>query len=461
MTSSAKSLSRQPASALSRRRFLGGLALHGVGVRVALPALASWRPAMAADAGSPPLRMAFVYVPNGVLVDRWRPAGTGASYVAGPTLEPLADLRDRFQIVGGLAHRSGTAGPDGGGDHARAMATILTGTRPRKTAGADLRAGISVDQVAARRIGSATRFASLELACEATRMSGSCDSGYSCAYSYNMSWLSESQPANPESHPRLAFERLFGAGTKAERTGNLAARYAGQRSILDFVLEEARSIERGLDAADQRKLDEYLTGLRGVETRIARFDGASPPEVPDLDLPPGPPPTYGDHIRLMGDILALAFRTDSTRVATLMLAHDGGDRTFPEIGISEGHHSLSHHQGKAAAIDKIARIDRFYMEQFAYLLRGLHLATEADGSTVLDHSMIVYASGLSDGNAHRHDDLPVILAGGGGGRLAPGRHVQLADERPMSNLFVTMLDLVGAPVDRFGDSTGPLPDVLA
>ena len=450
-----------PASGLSRRRFLATTALRGLGTAVALPALGSLRTATAAGTSTPPNRMAFVYVPNGVHVDRWRPRGDGRDYGVGPTLEPLAGLRDHFQVISGLAHRNGTAGPDGAGDHARATATILTGMRPRKTSGADIRAGISVDQLAAQRIGYATRFPSLELSCDDDRKSGSCDSGYACAYSYNMSWRSETQPATPEANPRLVFERLFGAGTGEERARSLAARRSARRSILDFVTDEARSLGRRLDAPDRRKLDEYLTGVRDIEMQIARFDRLPVPTVPDADLPDGPPPSYGEHMRLMADMLALAFQTDSTRVATLMFAHDGSNRTFPEIGVGDGHHSISHHQDDADKLEKIARIDRFYAEQFAYFLELLASAREADGSCVLDHSMVVYASGLSDGNSHRHDDLPVILAGGAGGRLAAGRHLRLDGERPMSDLFVTMLDLVGAPVERFGDSSGRLDEVLA
>jgi hypothetical protein len=370
-------------------------------------------------------------------------------------------MQDHFQVVSGLAHRNGTAGADGAGDHARATATILTGMRPRKTAGSDIRVGISVDQLAAQAIGRETRFPSLELSCDAARKSGACDSGYACAYSFNMSWQSESQPATPEANPRLVFERLFGAGRGVERSQSLAARREGRRSILDFVAEEARGLRGRLDAADRRKLDEYLTGIREIESQIARFDRMPVPNVADLELPDGPPPSYGEHMRLMADMLVLAFQTDSTRIATLMFAHDGSDRTFPEIGVGDGHHSISHHQDDAEKLEKIARIDRFYTEQFAYLLRRLHEARGADGRSLLDHSMIVYASGLSDGNRHRHDDLPVILAGAAGGRLATGRHLQLPNEQPMSNLFLTILDLMGAPVDRFGDSTGPLDAVLA
>ncbi len=434
--------------------------LRGLGAAVALPTLESLRPAVAAAAALVPTRMAFLYVPNGVNVSRWRPEGEGRDYRLGPTLEPLADFRDDFQLISGLAHRNGTAGPDGAGDHARAAATFLTGARPRKTAGADIKVGISVDQVAANAVGGATRFSSLELSCDGVRKSGNCDSGYSCAYQFNIAWRSATQPVAPESNPRLVFERLFGAGKGAERAASLAARQRTRRSILDFVTADARSLEGRLDAADRRKLDEYLTGLRDVERQVARFD-ARAADVPDVDLPGGPPPSYSDHIRLMADMLVLALRTDSTRIATFLLAHDGSNRSFPEIGVGDGHHHLSHHQDNAEMLDKIGRIDRFYAEQFAYVLGRMREVKEADGRSLLDHSMVVYASGLSDGNRHRHDDLPVILAGRAGGRLATGRYVKLPGEQPMTNLYLTMLDLVGAPQHSFGDSTGPLDAVRA
>jgi hypothetical protein len=444
------------ASGLSRRAVLRGL-----GTAIALPSLASLRAASGATGGeSIPTRMAFLYIPNGVHVERWRPTGEGRDFGLGPSLEPVAPFRDQLQLITGLAQRNGTAGPDGAGDHARAAATFLTGVRPRKTAGADIRAGISVDQIAAAAVGGATRFPSLELSCDAARRSGNCDSGYSCAYQFNLSWRSERQPLAAESNPRLVFERLFGAGKGEERKANLAARQRQRRSILDFVVEDARAIHGRLAGDDRRKLDEYLTGLREIERQVARFD-AAPPEVPDLDLPGGPPPSYADHIGLMADLLVLAFRTDSTRIATFMLAHDGSNRSFPEIGVADGHHHLSHHQGDAEKLEKIARIDRFYAEQFAAILRRFQEIREADGRTLLDHAMLVYASGLSDGNRHRHDDLPVILAGGAGGRLATGRHLKLPGEQPMTNLYLTMLGLAGAPQQSFGDSTGPLDAVRA
>ena len=452
-----------PSRSVTRRTFLGAAALRGLGVSLALPAFESLRAARVLAGGDPAgaVRMAFVYAPNGVIEPRWKPEGIGADYRPGPTLEPLAGLRQDFQIVSGLAHRNGTAGPDGAGDHARAMSTILTGTRPRKTAGSDIRAGVSVDQVAAQRIGDRTRFPSLELTCDAVRRSGECDSGYSCAYSFNMSWRTATQPATPEASPRLVFERLFGAGTGAERARNLASRLGERRSILDFVADDARRMAETLGHDDRHKFAEYIDGVRQIERQIERMESFGVPAAPDIDLPDRPPALHRDHIRLMADMIVLAFQTDSTRIATLVLSSDGSNRTFPEIEVSDGHHALSHHQDDPEKIEKIARIDRFYVEQFAYLLERLKAATDAAGRPLLDTSMVAYTSGLSDGNKHRHNDLPLLLAGRGGGRLVPGRHLRLPDEQPMANLFLTMLDIVGAPVERFGDSTGRLDAVCS
>ncbi len=438
--------------------------LRGLGASVALPFLESLRPVGAAVAhaatSTPPTRMAFLYVPNGVNVERWRPKGQGADFEFGPTLEPIAAFKNDVQIISGLAHQNGFAGRDGAGDHARASATFLTGARPKKTSGEDIRVGISVDQLAANVVGSATRFPSLELSCDGTRTSGNCDSGYSCAYQYNLAWRTATSPVTPESNPRLVFERLFGEGVGSERARNVAVRQAAQKSILDFVLADAQAVARQLAPTDRRKLDEYLHSVRTIERQVSRFAG-SPPTVPDAKLPDRPPPSYADHVRLLADMMVLAFQTDSTRIATFLLAHDGSNRSFPDLGVSDGHHELSHHQNNPEMLEKIARIDRFYAEQFASILGRLSDVKESDGRSLLDHSMVVYASGLSDGNRHRHDDLPVILAGRAGGRLASGRHVKLPSEQPMTNLYLTMLDLMGASQRSFGDSTGSLDDVLA
>lgn len=451
-----------PRTASINRRTLLQTALRGAGVAVGLPAFASlWAPPARAATPVPPIRTAFLYVPNGVNVREWKPRGRGPQYQLGASLAPLEPFHDDLQVISGLAHRSGFSSGDGGGSHARAMATVLTGMRPRKTAGADIRAGISVDQVAANAIGQATRFPSLELSCDGVRKSGACDLGYSCAYSYNVSWRSATQPAVPESNPRLVFERLFGAGSAGDRARNLRARIAGQRSVLDFVLDEVKLVERRLDAPDRSKLDEYLVSVRAVETQVERFERMPVPPVADGERPDDTPAAYPHHIRLLTDMLVLAFRTDSTRIATCILGHDGGERTFPEIGVAEGHHTLSHHRDSPESLAKIARIDRFYAWHLAYFLDRLKGVEEADGRSLLDHSMVVYASGLSDGDRHRHDNLPVIVAGRAGGRLNAGQHLALDQETPMTNLYLTLLDLLGAPQPRFGDSTGPLPGVLA
>ena len=332
---------------LNRRHFLRGL-----GVCLALPAFESILPLRtfgalpqpATTASGAPLRMAFLYVPNGVNTREWRPTGSGAEYALGKSLEPLAPFRDDFQIISRLDQKNGTAGADGAGDHARANASILTGARPKKTAGADIRVGISVDQLAAKHIGDLTRFPSLELSCDGVRKSGSCDSGYSCAYQFNLSWRSETTPVAPESNPRLVFERLFGAGKAGERQRNFDLRIARQKSVLDFISDDAKSLQRQLGRNDQHKLDEYLTGVREIERRVEKAERFRELPDPGSDTPSGIPGSYEEHIRLMGDMLVLAFQTDSTRIGTFLLAHDGSNRNFKEVGVTDGHHNLSHHQ---------------------------------------------------------------------------------------------------------------------
>ncbi len=450
---------------LSRRQFL-----RGVGACVSLPFFTSGlragttaAPGAATGAGSlattpsgAPLRMAFVYFPNGAHQDYWWPQGEGADFALGRTMQPLTPYRGALQVLGGLDHKNATAGNDGAGDHARANATFLTGERARKTDSTDIRVGISVDQVVAQRVGHVTRFPSLELSCDAVRKSGRCDSGYSCAYQYNLSWASPSTPMAPESNPRLVFERLFGAGSPAERRENFRRRQQTQKSLLDFVLEDARALQRQLGRRDQQKLDEYLTGVREIEQRIERAERFGDLPMPEVDTPAGIPANYGEHMNLMYDLLAMAFETDSTRVATLLLAGDGSNRAYPQIGIPEGHHYCSHHRNDPALMEKIGKIDLYYMEHFARFLGKLSARKDVDGRSVLDNSMIVYGCGNSDGNRHTHHNLPIVLAGGGGGTLTPGRYVRLGGE-PMSNLFLSMIDRMGATgVTRLGDSSGRL-----
>jgi hypothetical protein len=442
--------------------------LRGLGVAMALPALESLRPARAHGAAGrhpattatgAPLRLAFVYFPNGAIQPNWWPTGEGKGFELARTMQPLAGLKQRLQVLGGLDHEKATPGPDGAGDHARASGTFLTGVRVKKTAGADIQAGISIDQVIANQIGHLTRFPSLELTCDAVRKSGNCDSGYSCAYQYNLAWRSPSTPVAPEPNPRLFFERLFGAGPHGQRRDSLARRRAQQRSILDFVRDDAKALQGGLSRRDDQKLDEYLGSVREIETRIQRAERFSDTPDPDVKTPEGVPTSFEAYLQLMYDMLVLAFQTDSTRVATFLVANEGSNRAFQEIGIPEGHHYLTHHQGKQEMIDKVAEIDLFYMKQFARFLQRMEQTQDTDGKSLLNNSMIIYGSGNSDGNRHTHLNLPIVLAGAGGGTLSPGRYLKLSSV-PMSNLFLSLADRMGVEgVERHGDSTGRLADV--
>ncbi len=451
---------------LNRRRFL-----RGVGACVALPFFESvWSPLARAAATAPgaplavtpsgmPVRMAFLSFPNGAHQPNWWPTGEGADFALGPTMAPLESLKSSIQIIGGLNHENATMGNDGGGDHARANATLLTGARARKTDSADIHLGVSIDQVVAKKMGHLTRFPSLELSCETERRSGACDTGYSCAYQYNISWQSPTTPMAYESNPRLVFERLFGAGSPAERQKNFQMLQESQKSVLDVVSEDSRVLARQLGRQDQQKLDEYLTSVRDIEQRIGRMESFGPLPDPHADAPDGVPADYGEHMNLMCDLLVMAFQTDSTRIATLMLAADGTNRAFPQIGIPEGHHFCSHHGGKQELIDKVAVIDEYYMEHFARFLNKLDQTKDADGSSLLHNSMIMYGCGNADGNRHTHENLPIVLAGAGGGGLQTGRYVK-AGGQPATNLFLSMADRMGATeVERLGDSTGRLTDV--
>jgi hypothetical protein len=373
-------------------------------------------------------------------------------------LQPLEPVRHELQVISGLEDLSADPGPDGGGDHARAGGTFLTGVRIKKTAGSDTYAGVSIDQTVARRIGHRTRFPSLELTCDAVRKAGNCDSGYSCAYESNLAWRSPTQPLSPEPNPRLVFERLFGAGSPAERVANLKRRQQEQQSILDYVLEDARAVERGLNGRDREKLEQYLASVREIEQRIEKAE-RMPVANPRAEAPPGIPPSFEEHLALMFDMLTLAFQTDSTRVATLLLAGEGSNRTFTEIGLSEGHHNLTHHRDNPEMIDKVKEIDLWYVKQLAKFLQKLEQTKDADGQSLLHNSMIVYGSGNADGNRHTHTNLPILLAGSGGGSLKPGRYVK-AKSTPLTNLFLSMADRIGAPgIEKQGDSTGRLAGI--
>ena len=434
----------------TRRRFLRGL-----GTAIALPAFESFGAPTAAGApGARPVRLGFVYLPNGVNVSEWQPRGSGSNLRLSPTLEPLATVKDHLQVVTGLKHDKANANGDGGGDHARANATFLTGCQARKTAGADVQIGISVDQVAAEHVGHLTRLPSLELTCDQPRRAGSCDSGYSCSYQYNISWKSESTPMSPERNPREAFDRLFSNQIRGEVESSRAERDYYNKSILDFVQEDTRNLRKYLGRTDQGKLDDYLDTIREIEKRIEAAEKFAV-QTPDLDRPRGVPDDYAEHLRLMYDMMAVAFQTDTTRICTFLPSHDGNNRTFSSIGVDEGHHSLSHHQGSDRKLEQIGKISRFYVEQFSYFVDKLAHTPDGEGQSLLDNSMIVFGGGISDPDRHSHSDLPVVLAGSGGGQLRPGRLVDGKDS-PMCNLYVSLLQKMGVDSKRFGDSDGAL-----
>jgi hypothetical protein len=434
--------------------------LRGIGCAMSLPWLESMGPltnwAIGAETPRPaPNRMAFVYIPNGVNMADWTPAGQGANFELPAIFQPLKNVRDYLMPITGLTADKARSHGDGGGDHARAMSAFLTGAQPHKTDGADIRAGISVDQVAAARLADQTRLQSLEIGCEHGAMAGGCDSGYSCVYSSTVSWRSATTPMPKEINPKLVFERLFGAGSNDDRK----QREARKKSLLDFVRQDAGDLTGKVGAADQRKLDEYFAAVRDIELRMERADKLPPVKIPSgAVVPGGVPAEYQEHIRMMADLIVLAFQADVTRVCSFVFANEGSNKPYPFINIRDGHHDLSHHGGDQSKMAKIREINIFHTTQLAYLLEKLKSIPEGDGN-LLDHSTIVYGSGNSDGNRHNHDDLPVLVAGRACGTIKPGRHLVFPKyaDTPINNLWMSMLDRVQAGVDNLGDSTGRLP----
>ncbi len=441
---------------MQRRTFLRGL-----GTLIALPALESLLPSRPLFSAAPKAasitRLAFLYVPNGLHMDDWTPKSTGANFTLPALGEPLRPFQKDLLILSGLSQDKAKPNGDGPGDHARAAAAFLTGAQPFKTSGANIRVGVSADQVAAEKVGQYTRFASLELGCDPGMNSGNCDSGYSCAYSANISWKSESTPMAKEINPRLVFERLFGGGSGSEADRGRAIREAHRKSILDFVIDDAKGLKGKLGAGDQRKLGEYLDGVREIEKRIEKAAAAASRQVklPAYKKPDGIPREYAEHIRLMYDLLVLAFQTDQTRVATFLIANEGSNRSYPWIGVSDGHHDVSHHGNDKEKQEKIKKINLFHVQQLAYFLGKLKSVREG-GASLLDRSMIVFGSGISDGNRHNHNELPILVAGRGSGTLLPGRHVRYPKNTPLNNLFLSLLDRMDSTVERIGDSTGRL-----
>jgi hypothetical protein len=428
--------------------------LKGLGCAMGLPLLEAMLPegAIAAETSRPPVRMAFISFPNGAIMPAWRPEGAGSEFSFGRTLESLAPIKSDVTIITGLAQDNGNAKGDGPGDHARSAASFLTGAHPVKTSGANIKCGASVDQVAAAKVGRHTRLASLEIGIERGRDAGGCDSGYACTYSNTISWKSETTPMAKEINPRPVFERMFGPVKGAQVT---ARKNRARKSVLDLVAEDAAQLKEQLGQTDRRKIDEFFTSVREIELRIAQAEANSRQERPEFPTPAGVPGDLVEHIRLMYDLMALAFRTDTTRVCTFMLANEGSNRSYRHVGVDSGHHELSHHRSDREKIDQIEKIDRFLADEFARCLKGLKETPEGTGS-LLDNCMILYGSGLSDGNRHRHDDLPIVLAGRAGGTIQAGRHLDLDREVPLNNLFLSMLDRMDAGVPSLGDSSGRL-----
>jgi len=436
--------------------------LKGVGTAIALPFLDAMVPAFSrASTTKIPCRMAFVYVPNGIIMDAWTPQTEGQ--IAPLPVElpriaaPLAAYRDQVMMLTGLDCNNGNALGDGPGDHGRAGAAYLTATHPRKTAGRDIHTGVSIDQIAAQHIGNETKFASLELGCEDGVQGGNCDNGYSCAYTNSISWRSSSSPMPPEVRPRAVFERLFGSDDFGQDPVERARQIRYQNSILDLVMGDAQQLKGTLGAGDRSKLDEYLFAVRDIEQRIQRVEkqNAHSP-LPTMAEPSSSvPDNMAEHSKLLFDLMTVAFQSNMTRVITMLMATEQSTRPYREIGVPEGHHGLTHHQGDKEKIEKVTQINCFHLKQFTYLLEKLKSTRDGDGS-LLDHSMIIYGSGLSDGNRHLHGNLPTVLAGGGCGTLKPGRHVKYAAQTPMANLFVAMLDRMGVPTEKMGDSNGEL-----
>lgn len=432
---------------MSRRKMLRGL-----GVSLGLPLLDAMIPAFAAEP-KPPCRMLVNYLPNGIVMEDWLPASAGTDFPMPRILQPMEPWRSRMLVIDGLAQHFGWSNGDGTGDHARAASTYLTGVHVRKTGGSDLAAGISMDQIAARQIGNRTRIPSLELTCEDGSMVGVCDTGYSCAYSNNISWRSASAPGSPEVDPRAVFEILFGS-----EDPDPAVRAATRRrdsSILDWVLDETHTLETQLGPEDRGKLDEYLTSVREIESRIQNVGQRSDPVRAPIEKPAAIPAGLTGHVRLMYDLLRVAFQTDSTRIATLMVGREGSLRSYDEIGVPESHHPITHHQGHANLIEKVARINCHHMRLFSEFVASLARTPDGDG-TLLDHVMILYGAGLADGNSHQHDHLPTMLVGGA---VRSGRFLQAAPQTPITNLYVSMLARMGVEVEKLGDSTGRLSDL--
>jgi hypothetical protein len=433
--------------ALDRRSFL-----RGVGATLALPLLDAMSPAFAATRKAVP-RLSFMYIPNGINLAQWTPVGSGKEFAFSPTLKSLEPFRDRVNVLSGLALHSADRMNDGAGDHSRATGAFLSGCHAKRTQGADLFLGVTADQIAAKSLGQDNLLPSLELGIDDRKVSPLCDEGYTCTYSNTLSWSSATTPLPVENDPRLVFERLFGEGGDAKQR---VIRLRENRSILDSVTGEMKQLQASLGTPDRQRVDQYFDAIRQVELRLQRVEAQnaeSPTFAAGTSRPLGAPEKFEDHIRLMFDLQVLAFQSDITRITTLMFAGERSGRSYPQAGVPDAHHSVSHHDNSPEKLAKVAKIDTFHVQQVAYFLGKLRDTPDGEG-TLLDNSMLLYGAGISNGNVHDHSPLPVLLCGGGAGQLQGGRHIVYKNEPPLSNVLRSILDKVGAHVDRLGESTG-------
>jgi hypothetical protein len=424
--------------------------LKGLGASLALPLLDGMVPAFTPlrdTAADPVRRLGIVYVPNGMMMDHWTPATEGVGFNFPTILQPLERFRNQIEVL------SGMHGVDAEGPHARASTRFLTGVASQRDDGSNLKAGISMDQIAGRVLGQETQLSTLELAIDGRDFAGSCDEGFSCAYTNTISWANDTTPLPMENNPRAVFERLFGDSGSTDPEVR-KARLEKDASLLDSVTHRARYLSRQLGSTDQAKLDQYLEAVRDIERRIQMAEAQSERELPVVDQPAGIPDTFGEHTKMMFDLLALAYETDLTRVATFMMGREITGRTYAEIGVPDAHHPISHHQRDPVKLEKLMKINLYHAELFAEFIARLNSTPDGDG-TLLDHSMIVYGAGMADSNSHYSGNLPILLAGGAAG--TGGRHVQHEPETPLANLHLSLLDKMGVPIDTLGDSTGRLP----
>ena len=442
---------------VSKKTLARRTVLRGVGATLALPMLDAMAPALSGISGraaEPVRRLGWVYAPNGMAMDAWRPAAT-ESLELSATLSPLAAYREQTVVVSGLAQGQAEALGDGNGEHTRATATWLNGVHPRETEGADVRAGKTADQIAADQLGRTTPLSSLELAIDQDFLVGSCDNGYSCIYLNTVAWRDPTTPLPMQNNPRVVFERLFGEGGS---TANRRSEFGKDRSILDAITSELARLQRDVGSSDRARVTQYLDAVRAVERRI-QLSEQNDTELPELERPVGVPESYQEHVELMFDLMALAYQVDMTRVFTFMLGRELNGRAYPEIGIPDSHHGLSHHRDDPEKLAQMAKINTYHMSLFSHFLDELANTPDGDGS-LLDHSLLMYGAALSDSNKHLHYDLPLLMVGGGAGQLKGGRHLQYPRDTPMANLLVSQLDKAGVRLDDgLGDSTGRLVEL--